>query len=528
MAIEIQPKLLAMRRLTLFIFNVLMFSQLSFGQFPGCTDPDAWNYLDAADLDDGSCLHVSDCGEDSTWRAIKVSLNQVSVGSTVIVSSLDDQDTLMSTEIWNDAQTQYLGFCLPSTGCFNLDVYLPETNPWVFEGSVMYFNSTPLYNDLGQNAFLGYLQHSPGLHYRIILNADNTDCGYAGCMDPEAENYWSLANINYNCVFCEGNDVKVSEEQVFGVEKSWSVYQNEVYIDGASFDGQSDAMSEIICLPDGCYQFKVTDNQGWYFDKIHLEYPEGDTLFSVFLSEAGTVEVPFGINTENCEIESEVYGCTNPLASNYSSLTTIDNGTCDLQNGNCAISFDIEVDVQQNSLAFTPNITSTEYPLYIYWDFGDGSDINDSWWTSHEYDSAGPFDVCIWLYAISFFESEPYCYDTYSVTVDPIALGLNPLNGFIVYLNEEPDGLADNHLSESLMIYPNPAKEQLACEMIAQDVSFERIRILTSDGRLVLEKNVTFNSYQYLTIEVSELDAGYYFIIFENETQQAIKQFVKE
>lgn len=517
-------------RLSLYCFLIfLLFSQITYGQYPGCTDPDAWNYADFAEVDDGSCVFVSECGEGMVWRALSMYLPSEYMGTMMYVVSVNEQDTLLAEEYTSVLGWQYMGFCMPVNSCFYFDVYF-ESIPYpdFSGGQIQLFNSTPLYNGFGPNALIGELYHGPGAHYRISFNADNEGCEYTGCTDPLAENYWPWAVVDYGCVYCEGSQVTVSEEVVLGGDKDWGIFQGENYIDGGSFGGQYDEPIEIVCLADGCYHLKVFGDKGWKYDKIHLEFPEGDTLASMFLSAEGIAEFPIGINAEDCATAGEIYGCTNPLAINYNSSATIDNGSCDLLNDNCSISFSIELDTIANTMLFIPDINTVEYPFYMMWDFGDGTEISDEWWTSHEYTTEGPYNVCVTLYSFAFSDLEPHCYDTYCIWLDPADYGLSGLIGFIVNQPGETDGIDENIVSKAISLYPNPTRNQLNCSLTDSNVQFEAARIYSTEGRFIRKVDQNFSKSENLQIDVSALPAGSYFIVFDNSEVRAIKRFVKD
>ena len=90
---------------------------------------------------------------------------------------------------------------------------------------------------------------------------------------------------------------------------------------------------------------------------------------------------------------------------------------------------------------------------------------------------------------------------------------------------EEDDNNDDGveELSSSLSIYPNPVNDKLYIET---EVEIENVAIYTITGVMVGQQT-TDNGQQTLTIDLSELNSGIYFIKISTDNGEIVKRIVK-
>ncbi len=83
-------------------------------------------------------------------------------------------------------------------------------------------------------------------------------------------------------------------------------------------------------------------------------------------------------------------------------------------------------------------------------------------------------------------------------------------------------GESINELNSLLNIYPNPAKDQL---FIETEVEVEEVSIFDVYGR---RQQTTINGQQTLSIDVSNLSNGVYFVKVKSKNNEVIKRFIKK
>ncbi len=210
----------------------------------GCTDPEALNYNAEANIEDGSCIYeeiifgctdvfadnfnafatVDDgsCEYDITSQCDSIGANTVSIfiatqqwGQEISWNLMDaDSNTVAIGGNYDSYSTSLQNVCLMD-GCYTLTMSDDWGDGWngayymIYDDNGLYAEGTLLYGQSG-----------------IDLIGINSDCGIAGCMDPEAINFNPLANVDDgNCVY--GNPISdVDLEDLFGLEIELSAAPN--------------------------------------------------------------------------------------------------------------------------------------------------------------------------------------------------------------------------------------------------------------------------------------------------------------
>ena len=86
----------------------------------------------------------------------------------------------------------------------------------------------------------------------------------------------------------------------------------------------------------------------------------------------------------------------------------------------------------------------------------------------------------------------------------------------VITAEVEITGLADNKVASEVMVYPNPAVEQI---QIRTDHSIESIQIYSMLGELVYDQDEIEKDGNFLKIDVNDLIPGFYFVNMESEGQ---------
>ena len=89
---------------------------------------------------------------------------------------------------------------------------------------------------------------------------------------------------------------------------------------------------------------------------------------------------------------------------------------------------------------------------------------------------------------------------------------------------ENGEGITDVEESQSISIYPNPANDRL---FIEAESEINEVVVYTITGVIVGQQS-TVNSQQTLTIDLSELKSGVYFVKIVTENGEMVKRFIKK
>ncbi|MDC3397103.1 hypothetical protein OAW57_00245 [Flavobacteriales bacterium] len=328
----------------------------------GCTDMQACNYDDCANLDDGSCVlphPVLGCGDECPTEGhvyYEFIINDIysdgmccaygDGGYSIVV----DGDTLFAGGDFGASDIAQ--FCAPADACVQLilvaDNY-PSEQSWSMTANGEQIAGE---GEDGSSAtyYLGGCM--PGCtdeaacNYDDMANVDNGSCleldvcgecggsGYAACTAEWADNYDAGACVDdgscyrYGCMDMEAynfDDLATipSEDYVSGLnisltagswpsEISWSL-NGEDY--GAPFDG-------FIALPAGTYTIDGFDSYGDGWNGAVMTITPGDYTLSVDGISASIEVVVDG--PELCGY----YGCMDMAACNFDPIATDDDGTC--------------------------------------------------------------------------------------------------------------------------------------------------------------------------------------------------------
>ncbi len=337
----------------------------------GCTDADACNYDDCANLDDESCFYpdpLTGCGPpvcldggvlyefsitDSYGDGMCCAYGEG--GYSIVV----DGDTIASGGDFADAAEER--FCAPLEACVQVimvaDNY-PGEQSWSMTATYQDEISEVLASGDGNSAtyYLGGCM--PGCtdeaacNYDDMANVDNGSCleldicgdcggtGYAACTDPEADNYDEGACVDDgSCIYIgctdpaadnydpQANQDPVAVESGLNISLSAGSWPGEIswtledLSEGAPFDG-------FVALAPGTYTISGSDSYGDGWNGAVMTITDAasgnESTFAVDGSE-GSIEV----EVTGSDIEPCYYlGCTNAEAANFDATATVDDGSC--------------------------------------------------------------------------------------------------------------------------------------------------------------------------------------------------------
>ncbi len=286
----------------------------------GCTDPEAINYNPAATIDDGSCEYA-ECENNE----VIVLINTENWGYEISwnIRNENGEEVAGSGNYPNYSTITQLT-CLED-GCYTFELFDSFGDGWNDGTFELILDGITLASGTLEDGEFGSVSFG--------VNAEGCEEEVLGCTDPEALNYNPDATEDDgSCEYfeCENNEVMiVIFTENWGYEISWNIRNEE----GDEVAGSGDypsysTITELTCLEDGCYTFELFDSfgDGWNGGSFQVIL-NNNILASGTLETGDFGSVAFGVNAEGCEDE-EVFGCTDPLAINFSPEATIDDGSC--------------------------------------------------------------------------------------------------------------------------------------------------------------------------------------------------------
>jgi hypothetical protein len=291
-------------------------------EYPGCTDPLACNFDLDANVDDGSCDTTSCAGCTND-----------------IACNYDDTATL------NDGSCEFFS----CRGCTSADAFNYDDTATVDDGSCLFGGCTDTDAD----------------NYDATVDFNDGSCEYGGCTDPQACNFFIGANVDDgSCEFtsCAGCMVTfacnydptatIQDDSACDFTTCCGDPAADNYEDGVAdfltygctYGGSAPSIEFVGCeLPFAC-NFGDTENDCEFSscagctDPAACNYNADATIPVTCLYAADFYGVDYVDCDGNCLNdananglcdETEVTGCTNPLACNYTDGATFDDGSCD-------------------------------------------------------------------------------------------------------------------------------------------------------------------------------------------------------
>jgi hypothetical protein len=279
----------------------------------GCTDPEAVNFDPLAAVDNGACFYMNDCLGG-------VAQFILTPGMFANESSYVIYDQLGNTiAAGSGATTQYA--CLLD-GCYTVAMYDSFGDGWdsgylnvVVNGQTI--NSFALSNGFEGSDYFG-------------INAEGCVPVIAGCTDPTALNYNSLANEDDgSCEYplsCTDNLVTIQiSTSNWGSEIGWSLVDaSGVEVAAGSGYSSWGWYTEYVCVADGCYQLVLNDSWGDGWNGAYYWLSSNSAYYEGSLYYGSTAIDMIGVNSD-CGMMA---GCTDVEAMNYNPQATFDDGSC--------------------------------------------------------------------------------------------------------------------------------------------------------------------------------------------------------
>lgn len=141
-----------------------------------------------------------------------------------------------------------------------------------------------------------------------------------------------------------------------------------------------------------------------------------------------------------------------------------------------------------------------------HWDFGDGN-VSTETSTSHIYQDTG------WYTIVQVVTNAQDCSDALSK---------------VIRVNEAPTSASDleNQYSSQIQIFPNPTKQQLTISMDFESVISVNVELVDILGKSIKQLTQTETNREQLTIDLSGISSGIYYLRFNFESGEVVSKKV--
>lgn len=318
----------------------------------GCTDPEAINYDENADTDNGSCEYCDD-------NFVEVNLATGIFGSEIMWEILDENGNYVASGNgdYTDGETYTEVACL-ADGCYSFVMIDNFGDGWNGGVATISLNGEVILEATLDTGDFGVASFS--------VNSEDCVNDLFGCTDPEANNYNPDATINdgsceypvYGCtdplaLNWNPNATEDNGTCIYPVECGEGEIAAQLYV--CTFSNGGDVVLEIedsegnevitveglsngqilyfdICIdPTECYTASMSNaggttgwSGGYFWINVDGLQIANDSLDDNLNYE----EVSFGIDPE-CGGNEYVFGCTDPAAINFDPFANVDDGSCE-------------------------------------------------------------------------------------------------------------------------------------------------------------------------------------------------------
>jgi len=304
------------------------------GGILGCIDSTAENYNIYATIDNGSCEYMVTFEVNLNCENLNITPNAVNItgpsnGWSCQSNTLSDLD---GDGIWNGS------FVLP-LGNFE---YIYCADNWSQSENLLSYGSAT--GDWSCTPITDYWSYA---NRQINIQGDTTifntwgSCNscIGGCLDPLATNYNPSSNYddgscNYNNNFNVTFQVDMNNvANPFTLPEVNGTFNNWCGSCASLTDVNNDNVWDItLSVPAGYYEYKFSSDN-WTIQEDLLN--AGNCVVSAWgytnrflnITSDTILDLVCWGSCAEC-ISSSVYGCTDPLATNYDSSATIDDGSC--------------------------------------------------------------------------------------------------------------------------------------------------------------------------------------------------------
>ena len=279
-----------------------------------------------------------------------------------------------------------------------------------------------------------------------------------------------------------------------------------------------------------------------YYDTVYV-----NTCYSYFISNVGangnvnftgyggasssaTYAWDFGDGSANSNQKhaNHTYTSSGTFNITYTITDSAANATCSYTDSvvinlgtpqNCNASYYVALDSSASFKVVLYNTSSNASSHTYFWDFGDGT-TGSGRIPQHQYQNFGSYVVCL-----TITDMQLNCTSTFCDTVGMDSLGNLKAAGFgLEVRNPISVGVSETTSLDELSIYPNPATNQVSVDLRSVSERVE-IKILDISGKEVVSRKRT-NSGSIETLDISNLNSGFYFMILNDGAKQRIEKII--
>jgi hypothetical protein len=346
-----------------------------------------------------------------------------------------------------------------------------------------------------------YVGYAPILFDELVTSLNSTSGCLGGIMfDLEARRNISIDSLKLNCTYPSGSQAVVDIYYLIGesalgnetMQARWTLHESHTFTSNGS-SGANVSLNNPIRVPQGAV-YGIYLSYPAAFLNVSPSFPQVYSNALITLKPGsglcGQFQYPQGGKQFSGSIYASEIGCFNerqlldlPFKADTAiasfNHTLIPLGT-------------INVDA-------TASVGDS-----IYWDFGDGS-IATGAINSHVYSSAGTYTIrCISVDTICGHR------DTAVIT---ISVNI---------------GLAENPWSASLVIHPNPSREEFRLSCNFQHESDVRITVFDGLGKIVFKDEVQqISDLENYPVNISSFERGVYYLNISDGQNSTIRKLVK-
>ena len=293
--------------------------------------------------------------------------------------------------------------------------------------------------------------------------------------------------------------------------------------------------------------FNVSDGNDYYVNSFGYVYLDASCNVGVITNSSSlchgglpvTLYGPTGMTSYNWS--GPVTGSLDSLVTSTPgdyTLTTTSQSSCPspilsyslILNQAPTINYSLAQDTAPHTWDVYPTYTGGTPPYTYSWNWGDGTSIDTSAYPSHTYAVAGTYSICATI------TDANGCTDTACQNEAVYRAAYNNTLSNMVYVNvlNSNHATAINQLTgtnEELLVYPNPAQNNL--QVAVNNVQIKELSFYDVLGNVVITQTIqaTPNPSKErngMTIDVSSLQKGVYFIQLKTADKTYITKFIKE
>jgi subtilisin family serine protease/PKD repeat protein len=167
-----------------------------------------------------------------------------------------------------------------------------------------------------------------------------------------------------------------------------------------------------------------------------------------------------------------------------------------------------EIDLTSGDLGLVEFTNTSESATSFIWNFSDGTTDETNESPTHVFSEAGTYTV-----SLTVFNADG-CSDTHTTE--------------IVVSGQLPSSSKDFTIPQwDITLFPNPTQDKLMINFALEETQNLTYKVVDIYGRNIISSTAQDYSNAQISIDMSKVSAGIYYVVFENKEQQLVKKVVK-